>query len=412
MAWGDFTNPEAWKQAMAGLLRRGGEVGEYVATAPEKAGQAILDASQRQSALMNEAFDPTGKTLIRNPQAANQAAMNLFEGPLSIAPVGMMIGPNSALWNKENAFKASKMEKAGKTPQEIWEATGTARGLDNHWRQELSDHNVPMLSYGTAKELNKYPSMENVLGHKELFKSYGNRIAKAPVGNDLAEFTKDVYGKPQVGGASFREYSNEYTVSPRPYGATSPDYGKAQKGGLLHELQHGVQSIEDWARGGNTKTFTQQKDAELARDILNFRKEIDRYSHLKDNDAIEQAIKNDYKKLGASEWMPNQETINLAFDLKGNPSNELQSIVNLYGLDKSTTPRTPEQMYNLLAGEVEARLTHNRMDLTPEQRLQNFPFKQGKYGIDINPEEAIIKNVGDKIVTRKQLLEQLLNEQK
>ena len=89
MAWGDFTNPDAWKSAMANLLRRGGEVTDYIQQAPGKAGQAILDAGQRQQALMNEAFDPTGKTLIRNPQAANQAAMNLLEGPLSVAPVGM-----------------------------------------------------------------------------------------------------------------------------------------------------------------------------------------------------------------------------------------------------------------------------------------------------------------------------------
>jgi len=89
MEFGRIIDPEAWKQAMAGLLRKGGEVGEYIEQAPQKAGQAITEAGQRQSALMNKAFDPTGNTLIRDPQAANQAAMNLFEGPLSVAPVGM-----------------------------------------------------------------------------------------------------------------------------------------------------------------------------------------------------------------------------------------------------------------------------------------------------------------------------------
>ena len=89
MDFGRITDPEAWKQAMAGLLRRGGEVGTYIENAPTKTGQAILDAGQRQQALMNEAFDPTGKTLIRNPQAANQAAMNLLEGPLGFAPAGI-----------------------------------------------------------------------------------------------------------------------------------------------------------------------------------------------------------------------------------------------------------------------------------------------------------------------------------
>ena len=114
MAWDDFLKAEAWRNSMANLLKRGEEVGTYIQNAPTKAGQAILDAGKRQEALMNEAFDPTGKTLIRNPQAANQAAMNLLEGPLGFAPTGMMIGPSSALWNKDAAFKAAQMEKSGK----------------------------------------------------------------------------------------------------------------------------------------------------------------------------------------------------------------------------------------------------------------------------------------------------------
>jgi hypothetical protein len=90
MELGRLSNPEAYKKALAGLLRRGVEVTDFIATAPEKAGQSIIDAGQRQRDLMNKAFDPTGKTLIRDPQAANQAAMNLFEGPMSLAPIGML----------------------------------------------------------------------------------------------------------------------------------------------------------------------------------------------------------------------------------------------------------------------------------------------------------------------------------
>jgi hypothetical protein len=89
MDFSRLTDPQAYKDALAGLLRRGTEVGEYIQEAPTKVGQSILDAGQRQSALMNKAFDPTGNTLIRDPQAANQAAMNLFEGPMSFAPAGI-----------------------------------------------------------------------------------------------------------------------------------------------------------------------------------------------------------------------------------------------------------------------------------------------------------------------------------
>ena len=55
MDFGRITDPQAWKQAMANLLRRGEEVGTYIEQAPTKAGQAIIDAGQRQSALMDKA---------------------------------------------------------------------------------------------------------------------------------------------------------------------------------------------------------------------------------------------------------------------------------------------------------------------------------------------------------------------
>lgn len=108
MDFGRITDPQAWKQAMAGLLRRGGEVGEYIEQAPQKAGQAIIEAGQRQQALMNEAFDPTGKTLIRNPQAANEAGMNLLAGPLGFAPAGI-----TAWHGSPHTFDKFDMSKVG-----------------------------------------------------------------------------------------------------------------------------------------------------------------------------------------------------------------------------------------------------------------------------------------------------------
>jgi len=108
MDFGRITDPQAWKQAMANLLRRGEEVGTYIEQAPTKAGQAIIDAGQRQSALMDKAFDPTGKILIRNPQAANQAAMNLLEGPLGFMPAGI-----TAWHGSPHTFEKFDMSKVG-----------------------------------------------------------------------------------------------------------------------------------------------------------------------------------------------------------------------------------------------------------------------------------------------------------
>lgn len=55
----------------------------------------------------------------------------------SYNPIGIVVGPNSAIFNKVNAFKAQELEKLGKTPQEILEQTGTFRGANRQWQQEI-----------------------------------------------------------------------------------------------------------------------------------------------------------------------------------------------------------------------------------------------------------------------------------
>jgi hypothetical protein len=54
-----------------------------------------------------------------------------------------------------------------------------------------------------------------------------------------------------------------------------------------------------------------------------------------------------------------------------------------------TNGLTPFENYQRLAGEAQARLAQTRLDLTPEERLQYYPFAQGKYGLDVSPDELI-----------------------
>jgi len=68
-------------------------------------------------------------------------------------PIGnMMIGPESKIWDKEMAFNARKLEAKGETPEQIFDKTGMARGLDNQWRQEISDKFATMKGGGTFGE--------------------------------------------------------------------------------------------------------------------------------------------------------------------------------------------------------------------------------------------------------------------
>ena len=374
--WGNLTNADAWKQSLANLLRKGEDVGQYIQEAPGKAGQAIIDAGQRQSALMNEAFDPTGKTLIRNPQAANQAATNLLEGPLGIAPVGMFIGPTATAWNPGNAFKAAQMEKAGKPAEEIWQATGTTRGLDNSLRQEIPDNKSFLMGGKTfqdtvlnrmkALEIDK-PTVKDVMYHPELFEAYPH------LGNIEIQFTK----KGSSSKAEWWPTENIIRVNP------DLPVDKANNS-LLHELQHAIQKEEDWNTGASAYEIL-QKHIDKQKSIND---EITKLNHELRYYANNPEFADKYQQLL-------EERNNLSKQYSYDPQADAIKEYKAYG------------------GEAEARLTQGREKLNKEQRANTFPFAKGENALDINPEEALIRlDHNQPTITRKELLQQQVNKLK
>ena len=376
MAWNDLTNPEAWKLALANLLRKGEDVGTYISEAPEKAGKAIVEAGQRQSALMNKAFDPTGKTLIRDQQAANQAAMNLLEGPLGFMPAGIMIGPSAATWNKEAAFKAAQMEKAGKTPQEIWEATQTAKGLDNYLRQEIPDNRSFLMGGDTfgetvmnrmkALETDK-PTVKDILYHTDLLEAYPQ------LGNIEIQFTK----KGNPANAEWLPTENIIRVN-----ADLPV--DQAKNSLLHELQHAVQKEEVWNTGADAHSILKKhfdKQKELQDEITKLNVEMKYYAN-------------------KPEFADKYQEI---MDKKA-------AIAKKYSYDPHSDALKEYKSYG---GEAEARLTQGREKLTKEERAKIYPYAKGDKALDIDPETALIRlDHNLPTITRKELLEQQLNKLK
>lgn len=109
MDFSRLTNPDAYKQALAGLLRRGGEVTDYIATAPEKAGQTILEGHQRNKELQAQAFaNPNRPFQVTDANAMTQLGDRMLGGPLSVAPVGMV-----AYHGTPHLFDKFDMSKVG-----------------------------------------------------------------------------------------------------------------------------------------------------------------------------------------------------------------------------------------------------------------------------------------------------------
>ena len=209
MEFGRVTDPQAWKQAMAGLLRRGGEVTDYIEQAPSKAVQSLAEAKERQSALMNKAFDPTGKRLFRDTEAANQAAMNLFEGPMSFAPIGML-APKQFVGKALEGMP--QLVKVG----DKFEEFGTDQRLVDIAQRYAQDKGLtynPLKTYADvdadrAKRLAlAYQLMKNEPNNPAVKKSYGKMIdetidqyealRKQGYKFDFMPASGDIYGNPR-----------------------------------------------------------------------------------------------------------------------------------------------------------------------------------------------------------------------
>lgn len=149
---------------------------------------------------------------------------------------------------------------------------------------------------------------------------------------------------------------------------------KKTKETLLHEIQHAIQEQEGFAGGGSPAMFNQGTEARLARDAMSFRAEMDRLPKGMDLSAKANAVIANYSKIGAMDFLPSREAIDLAMDRMGNPDAQLSQMVDLYGLNTRTSPRSPSDMYKRLGGEIESRSVASRSNIPQDQLKYSQPY--------------------------------------
>lgn len=114
---------------------------------------------------LNSIPDPSGLT--REEQLNLAANVTPTMGLL-----GTFIGKGSKLWNSKTNDVAKALEKEGVAPETIWSQTGNVKAPDGKWRQEISDVGVTANEMQKAQVYN----LGNVLQHEDLFKAYPNLL--------------------------------------------------------------------------------------------------------------------------------------------------------------------------------------------------------------------------------------------
>jgi hypothetical protein len=232
------------QQAEEYLPKRGildnllGLTGERYQTWPEKAVRGAVSAMALPGDVLSGKVQPGSIQEIE--KAMDLAGLMVF-GPAPVASkmadgtLGSFIGVKAKTFDKNALAQAQLMEHNGVHPDDIFRETGMFRGAEKRWKSEISDAESKLKEdwhlNGVMDDTPVNVKLSDVLEHPKLYEAY-------PQLKDL-----EVKYDPNYNGAFYSEYPNRsITVGPA-YVNNKDTY--------LHEIQHAIQDIEGFAKGGS-----------------------------------------------------------------------------------------------------------------------------------------------------------------
>lgn len=244
----------------------------------------------------------------------------------------------------DNLSVARKMEEEKKDAKAIKMATGWERGADGKWRYEMPDAKIKdMKDIGGGNIVKRYEDdmlwnggkLSDVIDAPELFKAYPHlkdvRIDTDAIMNDMPS------------NGEYNAKTNTITIH--------ADELKYMNSILNHEIQHVIQSIEGFDRGGSPRLVRgeiKKRLAEVTKQIRQLRAE--------------------------------------------GKEDEAKAIVEKNrGLYNAYQANDDYNSYKSLAGEVEARNVQERMNMSPEERRRTLAESTE----DVARKDQIFLGVGD-----------------
>ncbi len=269
-----------------------------------------------------------------------------------------MAGEKAATADKLKLETAEKMIAKGVDSETVRQETGWFKGYDGKWRFEIVDP-IEMINTDKLYE-SRFTTLGELIEHPDLFAAYP----------DLADIQVTFEDISEGNGHYNRDFdtislSDNYT---KPFGA----------GGLLqtltHEIQHAVQTREEFARGASPSKWAEkvnggklvEQASKKTRDI--FEKAPDEFKQMvrKLNRAVldydDALVSQMSKEIADSQYAD----LYIEYEAARQAERNIREIVQRGDL-------SPIELYYRTAGEVEARDSANRLGLTTEERKQKRP---------------------------------------
>ena len=335
----------------------------------------------------------------------NERTRNMFVGEKGATEADKAEEVSTRL---DNLSVARRMEKAKKDAKTIKMATGWERGSDGKWRYETGDAKIKDTIELDGKTFKRYEEdmlwtsgkFGDVVDAPELFKAYPElrdvRIETDAVLNDMPS------------NGEYNPRTNTITIH--------SDDLKYQNSILNHEIQHAIQHIEGFETGGSAENVRERiqqvidnssDEVGYARERLRewadlnamaamldvaYRKFVgsgnewerakaveiywDAINTIEDNDKAELAINYPHDKtpreVAESGYLVDdviRELNRLADETRKEiPDGDIDTMRKVDRLVGALKDKTDFELYNRLAGEVEARNTEKRIGMTEEER--------------------------------------------
>lgn len=274
----------------------------------------------------------------------------------------------------------------GDDPETIRQETGWHKGADGKWRFEINDKDATLKPLREGEQGARYRSdaLENVIDHPALFAAYPG------LRDLLVNITVDPDTQSEQGSYADGTEGDDYSFGREPEINVTARTPKKALSTLLHEIQHGIQYIEDFATGGSPGEFTRQIQARPYEGLTNYLGYLQRYSDapiefspsdIQRYESLENFF-DDYRlpREITNRMAPDEDIewgIDLGYDFE--EGMEIATILEILAddarrdIEKGTSGPTPFEQYQRLAGEVEARNTQARQTMTDAERKATSP---------------------------------------
>ena len=302
-------------------------------------------------------------------------------------------GRNANGANLESLREAQEMQQAGADMESIRKATGWHEGMDGKWRFEINDSRMQLRT--DAADIPNYTTLGELVSAPELFEAYPDMADLSVTFHTLEDGQNGGYSR------KFDSIELSRDLKNRP---------EALLNSLIHEVQHAIQNREGFASGANPAYWNRRMengfDSRTAEERREGARLQEQYEQIRESDpqfvaAMEEldamAPKvprgkvdlNTWEQIEPDppEWVRYDERRDQLEEQYGDRVWDWYSLRDSIDRNARNGGRMPTDLYRDTAGEIEARDTAKRRELTAQERRETSP--------DYGSEDTVFADSGD-----------------